>query len=75
MDSQNNPDRDRSARARRALYEYLSRRLGGEWEKKVFRYGTFMTVGYIRYNESNYRQQLDKILDALQSLKDAGALL
>lgn len=75
VDPQNNPDRDRSARARRALYEYLGRRLGGEWEKKVFRYGTFMTVGYIRYNESNYRQQLDKILDALQSLKEAGALL
>lgn len=75
IDPKNNPDRSKSAQARRTLYECLNNQMNGELNKKTFRHGTYMTVGYIRYNESNYRQQLFKMLNALQSLKRAGKII
>lgn len=75
VDPKNNPAPSKSTQARLTLYEYLRDQLDGEFEKKTFRYGTFMTVGYIRYNESNYHQQLAKILNALQALKCVGKII
>lgn len=75
IDPKNNSDPSKSAQARRTLYEYLNSQLNGEFRKKTFRHGTYMTVGYITYNESNYQQQFFKILNALQSLKGAGKII
>lgn len=54
--------------ARRAIFDYLQKMLGDEFQKKTFRSGTWMTVGYIQFDERNYGQQIKLMTDAMDKM-------
>ncbi len=50
------------------LYDYFRKEIGNEFKKKTFRYGTWMTVGYIEYDETNYADKLMLMQSTLDKL-------
>ena len=50
------------------LYDYFRKEIGDEFRKKVFRYGTWMTVGYVEYDENNFADKLILMKDTLDKL-------
>ncbi len=69
IDSKMNPNPDKIREIRWKLYYFLHNHLGSEFEKRRFAFGRWMTVGYVRYNENNYIEQLTKMHDILCSMK------
>ncbi|MBQ7562318.1 MAG: PD-(D/E)XK nuclease family protein [Synergistaceae bacterium] len=54
--------------ARWEIFNYFSSRIDG-FMKKVFRLGNYMTVGYLEYNEKNYREQISKIQKVFDEMR------
>ena len=56
------------------LFRYLENKINEEtngeivFKKKTFRYGTWMTVGYVEYDENNYLERLQLLKKALDEL-------
>lgn len=49
------------------LYNYMKSKIP-EFNKKVFKSGKWMTIGYIEYNERNYQQKINMMQDLMYSL-------
>lgn len=58
---------DKTNAARWSLYEYFREKVPG-FEKKTFRQGRSMTIGYITYNETNYCDKIAVMENAMMSL-------
>lgn len=54
------------------LYDYFRKEIGDEFKKKVFRYGTWMTVGYVEYDETNFSDKLMLMKGTLDKLIQNG---
>lgn len=61
-------DRDKANDIRYKLYCYFKDNIIG-FNKKNFRYGKYMTVGFIKYNETNYKNKIDVIQKVANNLK------
>ena len=74
VDPKGTYDKQAVSNMRRRLYEYLENKVKKEtdnevvFKKKVFRYGTWMTVGYVEYDESNYLERLKLLKKSLDEL-------
>ena len=53
--------------ARRSLYEYC-KSIMPKFDKKAFRVGKHMTVGYIDYDEKNYREKIKAMEDLMRGI-------
>ena len=51
------------------LYDYFKSKTP-EFNKKPFRKGKWMTVGYIQYNEKNYKEKIQLMQGVMQSIVD-----
>ena len=50
------------------IFDFYQRELSGKFKKGTFRYGTYMTVGWIYFDEHNYRfifQEVERVMDKL----------
>jgi len=72
VDPKKNPDMARVSAIRWRLYEYFRAQLGDAFQKKSFRPGNSMTVGYVKYNETNYKEQLLMMKHLLKALVVSG---
>lgn len=61
-------DRDKVNDIRHKLYCYFKDNIS-DFEKKSFRYGKYMTIGFVKYNEMNYKEKIDDIQKAANNLK------
>lgn len=66
QDNEKNEDEIRKIRWK--LYDYFHQKLGDEFQKKPFRPGKWMTVGYIRYDETNYLEKIKAMQSAFSGL-------
>lgn len=60
-------DTDFTSNVRWSLYNYMRNKLP-EFNKKPFRKGKWMTIGYVEYNENNYREKISMMQDMMQSI-------
>jgi len=51
------------------LYEYF-KSMAPDFNKKPFRKGKWMTVGYLEYNEKNYKEKIQLMQGIMQSIVD-----
>ncbi len=51
------------------IAEYFSIQLGSEFIKSVNKYANSMTVGYIHYDETNYKDKINLMKDTLKNIK------
>lgn len=65
---ENKKDREETQAIRYKLFEYFKERIPG-FQKRTFRYGRTMTVGYIQYDERNYREKIKAMENTLKYLK------
>ncbi len=65
---------DEVRKIRWKLYDYFHQKLGDEFQKKPFRLGRWMTVGYIRYDETNYLEKIKAMQSAFSRLLKNGKL-
>jgi hypothetical protein len=70
-----NPDTNKVTSIRWKLYDYFRQQLGDAFQKKSFRPGNFMTVGYVKYDETNYIEKLTDMKKALLGLLTNGCLI
>lgn len=63
-----NFDEQKITDARWEIFNYFSSRIEG-FKKKTFRRGNYMTVGYLEYNEKNYREQISKIQKVFDEMR------
>ncbi len=62
-------DREKGRDIRQRLFDYFKIEIQ-DFEKKTFRYGRWMTIGYINYNENNYKEKIHEIQKVSNELKD-----
>ena len=62
-------DREKGRDIRQRLFDYFKTEIQ-DFEKKTFRYGRWMTIGYINYNEKNYKEKINEIQKASNGLKE-----
>lgn len=70
-----NPDTNKVTAIRWKLYDHFRQQLGDIFQKKSFRPGNFMTVGYVKYDEKNYMEKLTDMKKALLALLTNGRLI
>lgn len=58
---------ENASAVRWSLYDYFSSRIPG-FKKKSFRKGKWMTVGYIEYNETNYKEKIQIVQNIMKSI-------
>ena len=51
------------------LYRYFDSKIS-DFKKKTFRNGKWMTIGYIEYNEKNYKEKIEQMQNIMQSIED-----
>ena len=51
------------------LYRYFDSKISG-FKKKTFRQGKWMTIGYMEYNEKNYKEKIEQMQAIMQSIVD-----
>ena len=74
-DPQKNYDTNAVRSMRWKIYMYFKQRLAEkncDFNKKVFRQGNCMTVGYVEYDESNYEEKLMLVRHTLEELLQNG---
>jgi len=60
LEANEDAERDKVRELRRQLFEYC-RRKNSDFRKKTFRYGRWMTVGYIEYDGADYAAAIEKM--------------
>lgn len=59
--------RERSTQVRWSLFDYIKGKVPG-FQKKTFRPGNSMTVGYVEYNETDYREKIAMMQGMMESI-------
>ncbi len=67
-DPQEDFDAQKIKDARWKIFDYFSHRVD-DFKKKVFRPGNYMTVGYVEYDEKNYKEQIAKIQKVFDDMR------
>jgi hypothetical protein len=67
-DPQEDFDAQRIKEARWEIFDYFYSRVLG-FQKKVFRPGNYMTVGYVEYNEKNYVEKITMMQKVFDDMK------
>lgn len=68
VDPQELPDMNQVTEIRHKIYQRLHEYIGEDFQKRTFRKGVYMTVGYVNYDEQNYKETLLGMKQALRSL-------
>lgn len=50
------------------IFNYFKNEIGKEFQKRTFRDGKVMTVGYILYNENNYHKKINLMQNAMKEM-------
>ena len=62
-------NREKGREIRQKLFDYYKREIQ-DFEKKTFRHGRWMTIGYINYDEKNYEEKVNEIQKVSDELKE-----
>lgn len=62
---------EKSNEVRWSLFDYFKSRTP-EFQKKVFKNGKHMTIGYITYDEKNYKEKINLMQDIMESIANGG---
>lgn len=61
---------EKTQEIRLSLHNYFKSKVP-DLKKKSFRIGKCMTIGYIEYNEKNYREKINQVEDVMNSIRNS----